>query len=72
MWREARTVATKAGESVAAVLNRALLDYIAHPPELPASAVVECAVCGRVVKRKGGGGVSPAGHNNPDGERCVS
>lgn len=74
IWDGAKAVTAQTGETVTAVITRALADYIENPPTPGAyapPAKVTCDVCGRLVGRRGGGGTEiPAVHRNPGGVLC--
>lgn len=73
LWTDVVQASNRAGESVTAVVTRALEDYVANPPAEGSqidAGVLPCTVCGRAVRRKGGGGLVAATHQNQAGKYC--
>lgn len=70
LWDRAKIVAEQTGDTLTAVINRHLQQYVEHPPKRHvANTLLPCQVCGKVVKRLGGGSTAAARHK-VDGAWC--
>jgi hypothetical protein len=72
LWTQAKTVSTQAGETVTAVITRALTNYIQFPPDAGSMGIptLPCPTCGKIFSRRGGGGHVVARHKTDEGEWC--
>jgi hypothetical protein len=70
LWHGALSATDRAGETVADVINRALVDYVNSPPREGSRRVdtKQCPECGKTVGRNGRGA---ARHMNKDSKWCA-